>query len=181
MCVWSSAVAIPKRVIDSIGGFPAGVKLGGDRETWLRIAVDHNVAFCNRELATWFLNASNRVSSIYERQIIHPVVSTGQKLLCRTDLSYSMHRELHRYLIRTQIFTAKQLIRIGQPVNARRVLLQCDRPSICLLRWLFCFIGTFFPGRLFAFLYSAFCRLRNQCRNTANIIFANIPSCPPHE
>ncbi len=51
MPLTSISVAMPRRVFDEMGGFPAGVKLGEDFLLWVRTALHHQVAFLNKPLA----------------------------------------------------------------------------------------------------------------------------------
>lgn len=43
--VWSSAVALTKTSIASIGGYPVGVTFGEDLLTWAKLAVKYNIAY----------------------------------------------------------------------------------------------------------------------------------------
>lgn len=159
MCLCSSSVAVIKHVFDKVGGFPVGVKLGGDRETWLRIAVDHPVAFCNRILATWQQSASNRSCTVYKHDREHTLLHTGMKVLSRSGLPPKARQELRRYLTRTQIFIAKQLIRQGRQKEARELLFQCLDPKAYWWKWSICLVGSFFPVSIFSALYLAKCRI----------------------
>ena len=58
--VWSSAVMIPKKILLEVGGFPVGVRLGGDLHTWVRIALRHRVAWSPVDGAVYHLSADNR-------------------------------------------------------------------------------------------------------------------------
>ena len=51
MPLWTGAVCIPRPVFDTMGGFPAGIKLGEDFLLWIRIALKYKVAFRNKPLA----------------------------------------------------------------------------------------------------------------------------------
>lgn len=51
MPVTSISVMIPKYVLDAVGGFPVGIRLGEDFLTWSRIAMLYPVVFVNRPLA----------------------------------------------------------------------------------------------------------------------------------
>jgi glycosyltransferase involved in cell wall biosynthesis len=158
MCIWISAAAVPRGILERLGGFPEGVKRGVERLTWLRIAADYPVAFCNRFLATWHLGTSNRVTVIYSWERSHPLVRAGLSVLSRNDLSPRMRRDISRYIARTQIFVAKQLIRLGKSREAREVLLEClDRGSYRCI-WLACMIGSYLPLSLFSRIYTARCR-----------------------
>lgn len=60
--VTSSSVLIPRKVLDEVGRFPAGVRAGGDLHTWTRIALRYRVAWSPVEGAVYHLVADNRVS-----------------------------------------------------------------------------------------------------------------------
>ncbi len=51
MPVWTGAVAMPRRVFEEMGGFPAGVRLGEDFLLWAKTAMRYPVAFLNKPLA----------------------------------------------------------------------------------------------------------------------------------
>lgn len=51
MPVTSISVVIPRKVYDSVGGFPSGIKLGEDFLLWAKIAMQYRVAFLNEPLA----------------------------------------------------------------------------------------------------------------------------------
>lgn len=53
MPLTSISVAIPRRVFDEMGGFPAGVKLGEDFLLWIRIALKYKVALLNKPLSNY--------------------------------------------------------------------------------------------------------------------------------
>lgn len=55
MPVTSISVAIPRKVLDEIGGFPLGIKLGEDFLLWAKIAMQYKVAFLNEPLV-WYNN-----------------------------------------------------------------------------------------------------------------------------
>ena len=55
MPIWTGATLIPRRVMDEMGGFPLGIKLGEDFLLWAKIAMQYKVAFLNEPLA-WYNN-----------------------------------------------------------------------------------------------------------------------------
>jgi glycosyltransferase involved in cell wall biosynthesis len=59
--VCSSAVAIPRRVFDSVGLFPVGVTHGGDLDMWCRVALKYPVAYSPQVGAVYHKEAENRV------------------------------------------------------------------------------------------------------------------------
>lgn len=59
--VTSSSVMIPRRIFEALGGFPAGIRTGGDSHMWARIALQYRIAYSGDEGAVYHLSADNRV------------------------------------------------------------------------------------------------------------------------
>ncbi|HLT52566.1 MAG TPA: hypothetical protein VKZ97_01660, partial [Flavobacteriaceae bacterium] len=62
---WTSAVAIPKKVLLETNGFDESITLGAGEDTdlWIRIALNYPVAFSNIATAVHNLHAFNRLSN----------------------------------------------------------------------------------------------------------------------
>ncbi len=54
--LWTSAVMVKKSAIQSIGGFPIGIKSGEDLLTWARLARRYSIAFYTIPLATFIFD-----------------------------------------------------------------------------------------------------------------------------
>ena len=52
--LWSSAVAVSKRALDAIGGFPVGVTTGEDLVTWARLASRYQIAYVTCQAAVYW-------------------------------------------------------------------------------------------------------------------------------
>ena len=65
--VWSSAVAVPTKVLREIGGFPVGVVLGEDQYVWGKIALKYPIAF------------STQYSAIYHREVMNRACDAGYR------------------------------------------------------------------------------------------------------
>jgi len=63
---WTSAIAIPKNTINTIGFFDEKITLGAGEDTdyWTRIALYKQVAFTKNVSATYNISANNRISNI---------------------------------------------------------------------------------------------------------------------
>lgn len=63
---WTSAVAIPKDIINSIGFFDNKITLGAGEDTdyWTRIALKRTVAFTKKISVSYNISAENRISNI---------------------------------------------------------------------------------------------------------------------
>jgi len=51
MPVWTGATCMPRRVLDEMGGFPVGIKLGEDFLLWAKTALHYPVAYSEKPLA----------------------------------------------------------------------------------------------------------------------------------
>jgi len=62
---WTSACAVPKKVLDTIGVFDTSITHGAGEDTdlWIRIAIQYQVALATYVTATYNLNADNRISN----------------------------------------------------------------------------------------------------------------------
>ncbi len=60
-----STACIPRRVLDDVGGFPDGMKIGEDLYMWIKIARKYRVCFSPEALCDYSRVASNRSASIY--------------------------------------------------------------------------------------------------------------------
>jgi glycosyltransferase involved in cell wall biosynthesis len=56
--IWSSAVAVTKEAIKSIGGFPIGIKAGEDLLTWAKLALKYPIAYSAKPAAVFWLRTS---------------------------------------------------------------------------------------------------------------------------
>lgn len=55
--LWSSAIAVRKEAMDSVGGFPAGITIGEDLLTWARLAARYSIAYTSVRCAIFYLKA----------------------------------------------------------------------------------------------------------------------------
>jgi len=101
MGVCASSMAVRREAFDRCGLFPEGVKLGGDRETLIRLAAEYEVGFRNEILVTVCLGASNRVSNNYRRGVEHPIIATGIEILSREQLNPKARHALMHYVAST--------------------------------------------------------------------------------
>lgn len=51
MPLWTGAVCMPRVLLDELGGFKPHLQLGEDFDMWIRVALNHKVAFLNKPLS----------------------------------------------------------------------------------------------------------------------------------
>ncbi len=57
--LWSSAVAVDKRAIEEVGGFPEGIVAGEDLLTWARLAARYRIGYYASPQATYYKPSIN--------------------------------------------------------------------------------------------------------------------------
>lgn len=60
-----SATVLARRAVEEVGGFPEGMKMGGDQFMWIKVASRYGVCFSPKALCDYSMVASNRSSAIY--------------------------------------------------------------------------------------------------------------------
>ncbi len=77
----SSAVALPKAVLESVGGFQEGEHMGEDVDMWVRIAARHPVACHTRVLSTYYDGGAARDFERISRKVLYPPALTSLRSL----------------------------------------------------------------------------------------------------
>lgn len=60
-----SATVLPRVVVERLGGFPEGMKMGGDQYMWIKVVSHYKVCFSPEPLCDYSMVASNRSGAIY--------------------------------------------------------------------------------------------------------------------
>ena len=118
--MWTSAVVAKKEALNSIGGFPVGIKSGEDLLTWARLTVKNKIGYSLKPLSVFIQDAAhtyddkpNRLPDPEDR-----VGSELRKLLRDTDRAnyYSLRKYIsHWYKMRASIY-----LRLGLRKNTMK-------------------------------------------------------------
>ncbi|MFH2010978.1 MAG: glycosyltransferase [bacterium] len=121
--VWTSCVAVPRKVFQEVGCFPEGEPIGEDLDLWGRIALRFPVACRPEILAICHEEAAGRSSLRHAASPPHPpFVRTARALLAAGELEGELAADVKGYLNRLLIDHAKRLIRAGRRDVARQLL-----------------------------------------------------------
>lgn len=133
--VWSSAVAVRRQAIESIGGFPSGITSGEDLLTWAHLAICYPLAYDRRALAVFHVSGYDRPADPEQR------VSTALKALIASHPGIDGLRAYLGLWCRMQAimalrFNHKSLARHCAWQAVSNAPLQWRNPYTLLLAWL---------------------------------------------
>jgi len=123
--VSSSSVAIPRVVLDEVGGFTEGYWWGEDVDLWGRIAFRYPIAFTWQIGAAYHteiaLRACTRVQPVPE----NPFVASARQAVELELIPAEMLTDVLEYVAAKQLQTAARNIQAGRPDLARANLAWC--------------------------------------------------------
>jgi len=151
--VWSSAIAVSKKVFDTVGKFPEGEKMGGDLDTWLRIALNYPIAYSNTIGATYYRDSSNRVCLTEYSISDYRLVSTAREAILNNKISNENKLYLAEYVCMKEIERAGRCIIRGEKKKARQILKE-SHTRYFKRKKIFFFMLTFFPTNIVRFFRS---------------------------
>lgn len=108
--LWTSAVMVRKAAIQSIGGFPVGIKSGEDLLTWARLAVKYQIAYATASLAVFVFD--ERAFNEDQRNRMPEQTDFVGEELAKLQASYPNVQGLKQYVgvwhkMRARIFLSK--------------------------------------------------------------------------
>jgi len=132
--IWTSAVAVPRRVFETCGLFPVGVECGEDVDMWCRIALRYPVAFSTHPGALYHQAADNRTGLESSSSSSPVIVETLDDALKRGGLPDGITAEdLLEYRNKWLIGFATNCLLAGKKSLARDY---CSRASSTrIFRW----------------------------------------------
>jgi hypothetical protein len=132
--VKASAVAIPKQVLQKIGGFQEGELKGADVDAWLKIALRFPLAFSREYQATYFKNAANRTVGVRWQK--EPAISrTARQAIDAGIVPPEQVQDLKNYVAHFQVAAARDCLVLGHRQTARRLLEYARGTQVLALKW----------------------------------------------
>lgn len=141
--LWSSAIAVTKNAIQSIGGFPIGVTAGEDLLTWARLAVKYDIAYSIEPKAYFWepANVSDRPGRIPD---INDHVGKQLELLLR-KCKYENCKELKNYIGLWHKNRASTYLRLGKKRLALKETFKSSRFTGISFKLILYMLGTTLP------------------------------------
>ena len=121
----SSAVAVPKAILNEMGGFNTAAWYGEDVDVWGRIALRYPIAFSRDGMAIYHKEATNRACDKKEPIHEHIFVTSAREALQTGEVPAAWREDLLEYVASRQIQIAARNIEAGRPDLARIILKNC--------------------------------------------------------
>jgi glycosyltransferase involved in cell wall biosynthesis len=143
----SSAVAVTKKAINSLGGFPEGVTSGEDLITWAKLAVRYDIAYTMEPKACFWepVELSDRPMRIPDER---DIVGQELEVLLNTDIS-AKSKGLNEYVALWHRMRASIFIRLGRRWSALKEIQKAAYFSGVNLKLLAYSVLAVLPKKLF--------------------------------
>jgi len=143
--LWTSAVAVTKKAIEAVGGFPGGVTAGEDLLTWARLATQFQIAYSIKPCATFY--SPQMVSDRPGRVPAEPDIVGNSLRELLNDADPTTMPGLKRYIALWHRMRAVIYIQLGVGTNALKEIRKAIRLAPNLRLFLFLLIASL-PGFL---------------------------------
>lgn len=121
----SSAVAVPKNVLNELGGFREERLPGEDIELWFRIALERSIAFSSVHGAVYHRDVANSLTDTLPALDGYVLVDTAGRALAENRVPERSVRFVEGLIDKQLLATAAQLIVAGRGAEARVHLSRC--------------------------------------------------------
>jgi glycosyltransferase involved in cell wall biosynthesis len=160
--LWTSAVAVSKKAIDSVGGFPVGVTAGEDLLTWARLALRFSIAYSVSAHAIFYspVFVSDRPSRLPQQP---DIVGDGLAML-QSGESGSLSEGLANYIALWHRMRAVVYIQVGKMADARNELKMAVSYSDNNKRLLFLELISHMPYKLAVLIFTMIKRFQEIVR-----------------
>ena len=132
MVATASSVVLPARVLQELGGFAEGERIGEDQDLWARIALTYPVAFDPAITAFYYQDAPDMATKAKVEIKEWPFIARLEK--AGRNLPFERQKTLYQYLSRQLVGQASQLV-LAREFDAAQKLLSRPLAKISGLRW----------------------------------------------
>lgn len=153
--ICASSFAIRKELLQSIGGFPVGVRIGEDMFVWLQAALTGPLMHSAEPAAVVYQNAENRTIHLQQQELAWHLVYFFRDRQWTKHLSVEKVRQVDRFLRHNILVSAFGALRFGRRDVARGYAELLREQSVLLSMLIQC--CSYLPFGLFRLMR----RLRN--------------------
>jgi hypothetical protein len=157
----ASSTAATKSILEKVGGFPLGVKYGGDVDTWIRLSVATKIAFFNKPLAIVHLEAENRITRLQHdpSEEFHQI-KTVRQLVESGAVPEQLRQSAFEYSVKVQLRLARIFLAFGNNKGAKMLIQSSKGTKRFNSKWLLLSLWASIP----AVLYLPFLEFRRELR-----------------
>jgi glycosyltransferase involved in cell wall biosynthesis len=149
--VHASGVVIRKDALFAVGGFPAGVRLGEDIDTWIRLIFAGPISYDPRVGSLYHLDAENRACVNHVPPLHHVFFDTIDQWVQRTQPPTQVREDAAEFKNFFMLAHAHYQVRWGDPREGRSVLRNCHTKQF--RRWKFSlWLKSWLPRSVYASL-----------------------------
>lgn len=130
----ASSVVVPRELLQAIGGFPLGEKMGEDQHVWWRLCAQRPFAYDRRCLATYFRDAMDRACPANVPGEELPFSERLREELPKLNLSWRQRWHAKRYMGAHLLFLARENARAGR-VGTATLLMRDPRTRLLPIKW----------------------------------------------
>lgn len=118
----SSSVVLKKSKLIEIGGFPIGVRNGGDISTWIKMFEVAKIYYTNKSLSIYHLDSENKVS-YYNWEIEYFPIAQLRRLRELKKIKKEYRLAVNELISKYNVKTAKALFLAGRPIDGIKILI----------------------------------------------------------
>lgn len=150
--ICSSAVAIPKNILEETGKFTVGMVSGEDREMWIRILLKYQLAFSSKIAAIYYKDSDNMATKNR--------INYSNSFISLSDVFYEENKNLvkpvvnfREFMTRDFITKSRYLIEEGDKKKARSILNKYKDSKFFKKKLILLYLASFLPRKIFSFLF----------------------------
>lgn len=132
----ASSIAIPKRILEEVGGFPPGVKVSGDVACWVKIALRYPIAFATARAVIYHQDAQNRGGHRFPITQQMPYIDIIDEAIQIGLMPDHLQQSALDFAAQKQIMVAAQIVMTSNPAQARKLLATCRGNQKYRQEWL---------------------------------------------
>jgi len=155
----TSAVTVPKKILQEINGFRINEYLGQDVDAWLKIALRYPIAWSRERLIIYHMNVVNSsvAKNLFKRE--PPISRTAREALAAGLVAPDEINDLREYAAYFQVGAAVHLLMQGDKKMAREMLEYAKGTRRFAGKWWECRALAALPANLGPFLLGAYRRI----------------------
>jgi glycosyltransferase involved in cell wall biosynthesis len=148
----TSSIVVKKKVLIENNCFTLGEQYGEDLEMWLKISLNHPIAYCtifgaiyHRDAESGLTNRQHGKQMHFFPIKIHPDITTARNALINENTPKHLLSDIQEYINLYDIGRAAQYILNKDPVTARKILFECNTKQFRTKRILLIILSGFPP------------------------------------